>query len=37
MKKINTLIKNENVIATLVIATVFIITGLITLYFYFNS
>jgi hypothetical protein len=32
MKKINTLLKNENVQATLVITTVFLITGLVTLF-----
>ncbi len=32
MKKINTLLKNENVQATIVIGTVFLITGLITLF-----
>jgi hypothetical protein len=30
MKKINTLLQNENVIATLVIGTVFLITALFT-------
>jgi hypothetical protein len=37
MKKVNTSFKNENLVATIVIATVFIVTGLITLYFYVNS
>jgi hypothetical protein len=32
MKKINTLLKNENVLATVIIAGVFIVTGIITLY-----
>ncbi len=32
MKKFNTLFKNENVQATIVIGAVFLITGLITLY-----
>lgn len=32
MKKINTLLKNENVLATVIIAGVFVVTGLITLY-----
>ena len=30
MKKFNTLLQNENVIATIVIAAVFLITGIIT-------
>lgn len=33
MKKFNTLLKNENVQATIVIATVFLVTGLISLFF----
>jgi hypothetical protein len=32
MKKITTLLKNENVLATVIIAGVFVVTGLITLY-----
>lgn len=34
MKKFNTSFKNENVQATIVIATVFLITGLISLFFF---
>ena len=30
MKKLNTMLHNENVVATIIIASVFIITGLIT-------
>ena len=30
MKKLNTMLHNENVVATIVIAAVFLITGLIT-------
>ena len=37
MKKFNTLLKNENVIATLVIGSVFLITGLIILFAYFMN
>ena len=37
MKKINTLLKNENVQASIVIGTVFLITGLITLFAVFYS
>lgn len=33
MKKFNTSLKNPNVQATIVIAAVFIITGLVSLYF----
>lgn len=33
MKKFNTSLKNPNVQATIVIATVFVITGLISLFF----
>lgn len=36
MKKFHTLLKNENVQATLVIVSVFLITGLITLYAILN-
>jgi len=32
MKKLNTLLHNENVVATIVIAAVFLITGLITVW-----
>lgn len=37
MKKLNTLLHNENVVATLVIATVFLITGIITVWSMMNS
>jgi hypothetical protein len=37
MKRFSTLLKNENVMATVVIAGVFIVTGLIAVYFYLNS
>jgi hypothetical protein len=33
MKKFNTSLKNENVQATIVIAAVFLITGLVSLFF----
>ena len=33
MKKLNSSVKNENVQATIVIAAVFLITGLISLFF----
>lgn len=32
MKKLNTMLHNENVVATIVIASVFLITGLITVW-----
>jgi hypothetical protein len=32
MKKINTLLKNENVLATVIIASVFVLTAAITIY-----
>jgi hypothetical protein len=32
MKKLNTLLHNENVVATIVIAAVFLITGIITVW-----
>jgi hypothetical protein len=32
MKKINALLKNENVLATVIIAAVFLLTGVITIY-----
>lgn len=32
MKKINTLLKNENVLATVIIAGVFVLTAAITIY-----
>lgn len=37
MKKINTLMKNENVQASIAIGTVFLITGLVTLFFAYFS
>jgi fumarate reductase subunit C len=37
MKKINTLLKNEKVQATLVIAGVFVITAIVSIWAYFQS
>jgi hypothetical protein len=37
MKKLNTLLHNENVVATIIIAAVFLITGIITVWSMINS
>jgi len=37
MKKFNTLFRNENVIATLVIAAVFVVTALVSVWVYSQS
>ena len=37
MKKLNTLLHNENVVATIVIASVFLITAIITVWAVYGS
>lgn len=37
MKKLNTLLHNENVVATLVIASVFLVTAIITVWSMVNA
>ena len=37
MKKLNSILHNENVVATLVIAAVFLITAVITVWAWYNS
>jgi hypothetical protein len=37
MKKLNSILHNENVVATLVIAAVFLITAVITVWAWINS
>ena len=37
MKKLNTLLHNENVVATIIIASVFLITALITVWAIYGS
>jgi hypothetical protein len=37
MKKFNTLLRNENVVATLVIAAVFVLTALVSMWVYSRS
>lgn len=37
MKKLHSILHNENVVATIVIATVFLVTAIITVWAWYNS